>query len=184
MSVFVKCLRRCRQNSVSATHDFHSQESVILIFSLDLVYTNKLCEWACMCFKDVRKYVDDCAVCRCVYVCVCVCVRVCVCVWTHTCVSFHQHFSVQYKALSVQVSTSHVLNDMPWSLLSHLFTSATLYRHTPPRAPPVNQPSVCDVTGRYLTRCRNQSVFHCYGQWSRQSSQSPLLDGRGQMSAS
>ena len=139
MSVFVKCPRRCRQNSVSATHDFHSQESVILIFSLDLVCTNKLCEWVCMCFKDVRKYVDDCAVCRCVSVCMRMWVRarvcLCVCVWTHTCVSFHQHFSVQYKALSVQVNTSHVLNDMPWSLLSHLFTSGQstvcLWRHWP-----------------------------------------------------
>ena len=101
-----------------------------------------------MCFKDVRKYVDDCAVCRCVSVCMRMWVRaricLCVCVWTHTCVSFHQHFSVQYKALSVQVSTSHVLNDMPWSLLSHLFTSATPYRHTtgiPP--PPPGQSTVC-----------------------------------------
>ena len=97
-----------------------------------------------MCFKDVRKYVDDCAVCRCVSVCMRMWVRarmcLCVCVWTHTCVSFHQHFSVQYKALSVQVSTSHVLNDMPWSLLSHLFTSATPYRHTPP---PPGQSTVC-----------------------------------------
>ena len=71
----------------------------------------------------------------CLYVCVCGCVRVCVCVWTHTCVSFHQHFSVQYKALSVQVNTSHVLNDMPWSPLSHLFTSGQstvcLWRHWP-----------------------------------------------------
>ena len=50
-----------------------------------------------MCFKDVRKYVDDCAVCRCVSVCMrmwvrarmclCVCVCVCVCVCERTRVS-------------------------------------------------------------------------------------------------
>ena len=178
MSVFVKCLRRCRQNSVSATHDFHSQESVILIFSLDLVCTNKLCEWACMCFKDVRKYVDDCAVCRCVSVCmrmwvrarICLCVCVCVCERTR---------------VSLFINTSQFnIKRLVSKWVLHMYLMTCLDHCSVISLPPVNQPSVCDVTGRYLTRCRNQSVFHCYGQWSRQSSQSPLLDGRGQMSAS